>query len=164
MIYFPCKQGAFRLGVISDTHGLLRAEAITLLQDVDMIIHAGDIGPPEILETLQAIAPVVAVRGNMDRGQLGMALPEKESIQIGDTLIHVLHDLNRLKCDPELEGFRLVINGHTHQPLLHTVDGVMYLNPGSAGPRRFSLPISLARVELNKERIYAWHFDLDQYK
>jgi hypothetical protein len=152
------------LGVISDTHGLLRAEAIKLLQDVDMIIHAGDIGPPDILESLQAIAPVVAVRGNMDRGQSGMALPEKESIQIGGTLIHVLHDLNRLKCDPELEGFHLVINGHTHQPLLHTVDGVLYLNPGSAGPRRFSLPISLARVELNKERIYARHFDLDQYK
>lgn len=164
MIDFPCKQATCRLGVISDTHGLLRAEAIELLQDVDMIIHAGDIGPPEILETLQAIAPVAAVRGNMDRGQLGMLLPEEESIRIGGILIHVLHDLNRLKCDPEIEGFHLVVNGHTHQPLLHTVDGVMYLNPGSAGPRRFSLPISLARVELNNERISVRHFDLDPYK
>jgi uncharacterized protein len=164
VIDFPCKQATCRLGVISDTHGLLRPEAIELLQDVDMIIHAGDIGPPEILQTLQTIAPVAAVRGNMDRGQPSLFLPENESILIGETMILVVHDLNRLKFNPADEGFHLVINGHTHQPLLHTVEGVMYLNPGSAGPRRFTLPVSLGRVELKNERISVRHFDLDQYK
>lgn len=164
MIHFPSPQAAYRLGVISDTHGLLRSEAIELLQDVDMIIHAGDIGPPEVLESLQAIAPVAAVRGNMDGGQLGMVLPDAESIQIGSVLIHVLHDLNRMQCNPTDEGIRMVINGHTHRPLLHTVQEVVYLNPGSAGPRRFGLPVSLARVELHSERISVKQIDLDEYR
>jgi uncharacterized protein len=162
VIHFSSKQSAYRIGVISDTHGLLRSEAIELLQGVDIIIHAGDIGRPEVLETLQTIAPVAAVRGNMDGGQLGLVLPETESILIGNVLIHVLHDLNRMQCDPADEGIHMVINGHTHRPLLNTMQGVMYLNPGSAGPRRFFLPVSLAHVELINERISVRHIDLDQ--
>lgn len=164
MIHFPSPQTTCRIGVISDTHGLLRPESIELLRDVDMIIHAGDIGPPEVLETLQTIAPVAAVRGNMDRGRLGAILPEAESIRIGSVLIHVLHDLNRMQCSPADMGIRMVINGHTHRPLLHTVQEVVYLNPGSAGPRRFGLPVSLASVELDNERISVTHIDLDEYR
>jgi putative phosphoesterase len=163
-IHFSFHQADFQLGVISDTHGLLRPEALELLQGVDMIIHAGDIGPPEILETLKAIAPVAAVRGNMDGGPLGMILPDAESIEIGTIRIHVLHDLNRMHCNPATEGIGMVINGHTHRPLLHTVQEVIYLNPGSAGPRRLGLPVSLARVNFNSGRISVRHIDLDQHR
>jgi uncharacterized protein len=164
VIHSSSNQTDFRLGVISDTHGLLRPEALELLQGVDRIIHAGDIGPPEILERLKVIAPVTAVRGNMDGGTLGMMLPDAESIQIGTILIHVLHDLNRMKCNPANEGIGMVINGHTHRPVLHTVQEVVYLNPGSAGPRRLGLPVCLACVNLNNGRISVRHIDIDQYR
>lgn len=161
---FSCPNETCRLGVISDTHGLLRTETVELLQEVDFIIHAGDIGSFELLDTLKTIAPVAAVRGNTDGGHLGLILPETESIRIGDVLIFVLHDLNRLLFNPADEGVHLVISGHTHQPLIQSVQGVTYLNPGSAGPRRFTLPISMAIVELHNGQSSFHHIDLEKYR
>jgi uncharacterized protein len=134
--------------VISDTHGLLRDAAITLLEGCDLIIHAGDIGTPDILEALRCIAPVVAVRGNNDRDVWARALPITEVIELGPHQVYLLHDLKELAIDPFAAGFAAVISGHSHQPQAKMRDGVLYLNPGSAGPRRFKLPISLARLSV----------------
>ena len=134
------------LGVISDTHGLMRPEAIKALEGVKMIIHAGDIGTPQVLETLHAIAPVIAVRGNNDKGEWAHALPETEVVEVGDVALYVLHDVKTLDLDPVAAGFHAVISGHSHQPAMATRQGILYLNPGSAGPRRFKLPISVARL------------------
>src|SRR5579872_6045445 len=139
------------VGLISDTHGLLRAEALQALAGSDLIIHAGDVGKPEILDALRAIAGVVAVRGNVDQGDWAMALPETAIAQAGSAVLYVLHDVNALDLDPAAAGFHIVVSGHSHQPS-HTIHGgVIYLNPGSAGPRRFSLPISLARIHLDRK-------------
>jgi putative phosphoesterase len=137
-----------RIGVISDTHGLLRPEALQALAGCDQIIHAGDVGAPGILETLQAIAPVTAVRGNVDRGAWAQALPGHEVVSIGPTRLYVLHDVQDLEIEPGAAGMAAVISGHSHQPSIRTGRGVLYLNPGSAGPRRFRLPVTLALLEI----------------
>jgi putative phosphoesterase len=137
------------IGVISDTHGLLRPEALAALQGSDLIIHAGDVGKREILEQLQAIAPTTAVRGNVDTASWAMTLALTEVVTVGDRSFYVLHDLAALDLDPKAAGVTVVISGHTHKPSAETRDGVLYLNPGSAGPRRFTLPICLARIHLD---------------
>lgn len=134
------------IGVISDTHGLLRPEALAVLRGSDHIIHAGDIGVPEILTKLAEIAPVIAVRGNIDKAAWAKKIAETEVLQIGETSIYVLHKLQDLDLNPEAAGFRVVISGHTHVPKQEIKNGVLYFNPGSAGPRRFRLPITLGRL------------------
>ena len=136
------------VGVISDTHGLLRPEAVEALKGSGLIVHAGDIGGPEVIEALRALAPVVAVRGNNDRGRWAEEFPEYDAVEVGSTYIYVLHDLNELDLKPEAVGFRVVVSGHSHRALAEERRGVLYLNPGSAGPRRFKLPVTVARLTL----------------
>ena len=143
------------VGVISDTHGLLRPEALAALAGVERIVHAGDIGTPDVLEALGRIAPVTAVRGNNDRERWAADIPETDVLEIGDVSLYVLHDLHELDLDPRAAGFAAVIAGHSHQPRMEERDGVLYLNPGSAGPRRFKLPISLARLTVTGPRLRA---------
>ncbi|HAB84865.1 MAG TPA: YfcE family phosphodiesterase [Pseudomonas sp.] len=138
-----------RIGLISDTHGLLRTEAVAALQGCAQIIHAGDIGKPQVLDGLRAIAPLEAIRGNIDTADWAQVLPERLDLRIGGLTLHVLHDLKQLDIDPLAAGVDVVIAGHSHKPKVERRDGVLYVNPGSAGPRRFSLPISLALLELN---------------
>ncbi|MBA4724889.1 MAG: metallophosphoesterase family protein [Pseudomonas sp.] len=138
-----------RIGLISDTHGLLRHEAVAALQGCAQIIHAGDIGKPQVLDGLRAIAPLEAIRGNIDTADWAQVLPERLDLRIGGLTLHVLHDLKQLDIDPLAAGVDVVIAGHSHKPKVERRDGVLYVNPGSAGPRRFSLPISLALLELN---------------
>ena len=137
-----------RIGLISDTHGLLRPEAVAALQGCAQIIHAGDIGKPQVLDGLRAIAPLEAIRGNIDTADWAQVLPERLDLRIGGLTLHVLHDLKQLDIDPLAAGVDVVIAGHSHKPKAERRDGVLYINPGSAGPRRFSLPISLALLEL----------------
>lgn len=136
------------VGLISDTHGLLRPEALAALAGCDLIIHAGDVGAPEILDALRALAPVVAVRGNVDTGVWARALPETEVAEIGDVCIYVLHDVNELDLDPAAAGFGVVVSGHSHRPGSEFKGGVLFVNPGSAGRRRFRLPVTVARLDL----------------
>ena len=136
------------VGVISDTHGLLRPEALEALQGVDAIIHAGDICDPEILDQLRAVAPVTAVRGNMDWGGWTKDLPGTEVLEVGEAVFYVLHDLDELDLDPEGAELSAVVYGHTHIPDIRWKSGVLFLNPGSAGPVRGSKPVSLALVEV----------------
>lgn len=137
---------AVKVGVLADTHGLLRPGVLEALAGCDLLVHAGDAGKPEILESLRSIAPVYAVRGNVDRGSWVGALPETQVIAVEQVHLFVLHDLNELEIDPAAAGFQAVISGHTHQPLIEERAGVLFLNPGSAGPRRFHRPVSLARL------------------
>ena len=139
------------VGLISDTHGLLRREALEALRGSELIIHAGDVGDPEILEKLRKLAPVVAVRGNVDTEPWAEALPLTTVAEAGSVLIYVLHDLNALSLSPAAAGFRVVVSGHSHKPTKLTRDGVLYVNPGSAGPRRFQLPVCVARLDLGAE-------------
>ena len=134
------------IGVISDTHGLLRPEAVAALQGSDLIIHAGDIGRLEVIEQLAAIAPIKAIRGNIDKAAWAEDFPETEVVQADDTLIYVLHNLKELDLEPKAADFRVVVSGHSHQPKIEEKDGTLYLNPGSAGPRRFKLPIAVGRL------------------
>ena len=134
------------IGVISDTHGLLRPEALASLRGSEHIIHAGDVGKPEILEQLGEIAPVTAVRGNIDKGTWALKLPETQVVELSGISIYVLHDLGRLDLKPQAAGFKVVISGHSHVPKQELRDGVLYFNPGSAGPRRFKLPITVGRI------------------
>jgi putative phosphoesterase len=143
------------IGVISDTHGLLRPEAVAALRGAQHIIHAGDVGAPTILEALAAIAPVTAVRGNIDKGEWARRLPETEVLEIGDVSVYVLHDLGRLDLNPRAAGFAAVVSGHSHVPKQEMRQGALYLNPGSAGPRRFQLPVSLARLLVERGRVRA---------
>ena len=136
------------IGVISDTHGLLRPEAVKALRGSQCIIHAGDIGSPGVLEELSAIAPLTAIRGNTDKAPWARKLAETEVIELNGTSIYVLHDLAQLDLKPEAAGFSVVISGHSHVPKQESRDGVLYFNPGSAGPRRFQLPVSVGRLIL----------------
>lgn len=149
------------IGVISDTHGLLRPEAISALQGSDLIIHAGDIGRLEVIEQLGAIAPVTAVRGNIDKATWANDFPETEVVQANNMLIYVLHNLKELDLDPKAAGFRVVVSGHSHQPKIEEKDGTLYLNPGSAGPRRFKLPIAVGRLFIVGESIHSELLPLD---
>jgi len=141
------------VGIISDTHGRLRPEAVAALRGSDILIHAGDVGDPEVLERLRGIAPTFAVRGNVDTGPWAAALPSTEVVEVGGLQIYVLHNLGDLDLDPRAAGFAAVISGHTHRPLAEARGDVLYLNPGSAGPRRFSLPVAVARLEVSGPRI-----------
>lgn len=136
------------IGVISDTHGLVRPEAVKCLEGVDAIIHAGDIGSPDVIPALQTIAPVTAIRGNIDKADWAKSFAADEVVELAGRLIYVLHNRQELDLDPAAAGFHVVISGHSHKPHVETVDGVLYLNPGSAGPRRFTLPIALAILEI----------------
>jgi hypothetical protein len=137
-----------RIGIISDTHGLLRPEAADRLADVHHIIHAGDIGSPEVITCLRRIAPTTAIRGNIDRDEWARNYPDTELVKLAGRSIYVLHNLKELNLDPVVSGIDIVVSGHSHRPTIETIDGVLYLNPGSAGPRRFTLPIALATLEL----------------
>jgi putative phosphoesterase len=177
--------GVIRIGVISDTHGLLRPEAVAALQGVDHILHAGDVGDPAILATLAAIAPLTAIRGNVDRlqtdrpqtdrpqtdrpqtdrpgaGRPGAcaALPATEIVELGGVSIYMLHALADLDLDPAAAGFGVVVSGHTHQPAIEWRNGVLYFNPGSAGPRRFSLPVSLGILQIAAASVVPRHITL----
>ncbi|MBT2301675.1 metallophosphoesterase family protein [Variovorax paradoxus] len=135
-----------RIGLISDTHGLLRPEALAFLRGCEHIVHGGDIGDAAILEALAAIAPVTAVRGNNDRGAWAEAVPETALVELGGVRLYAIHDLAQLDIDPVAAGVRVVVSGHSHRPRAEERDGVLYVNPGSAGPRRFRLPISAAEL------------------
>jgi uncharacterized protein len=137
------------IGLISDTHGLLRPQALRALEGSDLIIHAGDVGAPEILEALKTLAPVFAVRGNVDMEPWALALPETEVIETVTATIYVLHDVHALDLDPAAAGFQIVVSGHSHKPARTERGGVLFLNPGSAGPRRFDLPVTVARLDLS---------------
>lgn len=137
--------------MISDTHGLLRKEAVEALRGSELIIHAGDVGKPEILEELRKIAPVVAVRGNVDKEPWALALPETAVAEAGAVLIYVLHDVKALDLNPAAAGFRIVVSGHSHKSGKTERGGVLYINPGSAGPLRFQLPVTVARLNLGEQ-------------
>jgi putative phosphoesterase len=140
------------VGLISDTHGLVRPEALAALKGSDLIIHAGDVGRPEVLDRLREIAPTFAVRGNIDTQAWAAALPATEAVEAGPQLIWVLHDIAQLDLDPAV-GFAAVVYGHSHKPLIETRNGVLYVNPGSAGPRRFRLPVTVGRLRVDATRI-----------
>ncbi len=144
-----------RVGVISDTHGLLRDEVREALQGVELIIHAGDIGGEEVIEALRRIAPVVAVRGNMDKGEWALKLPETEVVTIDETVVYVIHDATRLDLEPGPAGFGAVISGHTHRPAVVRRRGVLFVNPGSAGPQRLNLPVALAILRVQGRSLEA---------
>ena len=137
------------VGVISDTHGLLRPEAVEFLRGSEHIIHAGDIGSPEIVPALEKLAPVTAIRGNVDVQPWARHFGETEVVELAGLHIYIVHDVNALDLNPKTAGFAAVISGHSHKPAQATKDGVLYFNPGSAGPRRFSLPISIGRLEVS---------------
>jgi uncharacterized protein len=143
------------VGVISDTHGLVRPEALRALRGVDLIVHAGDVGGPAVLEALGGIARVIAVRGNNDRDAWARALRETERVKVNGAVLYVLHDLATLDIDPVTEGVDVVIAGHSHRPSITRRGGITFLNPGSAGPRRFTLPIALARLSVRRGRMRA---------
>ena len=152
------------IGVISDTHGLLRPAALEALRGSAHIIHAGDVGSPEILEKLSAIAPVTAVRGNVDKSAWSRELPETQVLELGGISIYVLHDLAQLDLKPKAAGFAAVVSGHSHVPKQEMRDGVLYFNPGSAGPRRFKLPVSVGRLILDAGGVRGelWHLQLTE--
>lgn len=138
-----------RVGLLSDTHGLLRPEALAFLRGCDFIVHAGDIGDPAVLQTLNTLAPVTAVRGNNDRDGWARAIAETEALRVDDVSIHVRHDLAELDLDPAAAGFQVVVTGHSHQPRIEERGGVLYVNPGSCGPRRFKLPIAVGELHVS---------------
>ncbi|UVW27349.1 metallophosphoesterase family protein [Massilia sp. H6] len=150
-----------RVGLISDTHGLLRPEALAFLRGSNHIIHACDITGPEILAPLEAIAPLTVVRGNNDRGAWAVALPETAVLRIGALAIYVIHDLKQLPIEPAAAGMRVVVAGHSHKPSRSEYGGVLYINPGSAGPRRFRLPISVGELLVDGDRVTARLVTLD---
>jgi len=143
------------VGVISDTHGLIRPEALRALRGSDLIVHAGDIGKPEVVAALQTKAKVIAIRGNNDRGPWARKIPATAVVEIGGIKIFVLHDLKEMALDPKAAGFRVVISGHSHSPSMAEREGVLFLNPGSAGPRRFALPVTAARLRIVGSRVGA---------
>jgi uncharacterized protein len=151
-----------RIGLISDTHGLLREEALHALHGSELIIHAGDVGDPEILDQLRELAPVVAVRGNVDTQEWAAALPITAIAEAGSVQIYVLHDVKALDLDPAKAGFNIVVSGHSHKFARSERSGVLYINPGSAGPRRFQLPITVARLDVGKTPWTVEFIDLEK--
>ena len=149
----PSSFRSVSVGLISDTHGLMRPEALAALAGSRYIIHAGDIGDPAVLEALRRIAPVTAVRGNNDRDAWARRLPETDLLEVGKTRIYVIHNIAELAVDPKAEGIGVVVSGHSHRPVAERRAGVLYVNPGSAGPRRFRLPIAVARLEVSARRV-----------
>ena len=161
MFDLETNSGACMIGVISDTHGVMRPEALDSLQGSSLIVHAGDIGGPEIIDQLSAIAPLRAVAGNMDWGEWSQHLPPEDVIEIADYSIYVLHDLYRINLDPVAAGFNVVVSGHTHHPAIAYKENVLYLNPGSAGPGRLSHPITVARISINAKQLRPEIVELD---
>jgi uncharacterized protein len=157
---FSMTETAMVLGVISDTHGLLRPAAVSALIGCDRILHAGDVGALKILDELRQIAVVTAVRGNVDTEPWAGALPETEVVEAGGVPIYMLHDLGHLDLKPQAAGFRVVVHGHSHRPKMEEKNGVLYFNPGSAGPRRFSLPVSVGRLTVEAGKVHAELVDL----
>jgi uncharacterized protein len=149
------------VGVISDTHGLLRPEAIEMLRGSEHIIHAGDIGAPEIIPELEKLAPVTAIRGNVDQMAWCRKFPETEVVELGGLHIYILHNVNAIDLNPKAAGFASVISGHSHKPHQEMKEGVLYFNPGSAGPRRFKLPITVGRLEINGAALNATVLSLE---
>jgi uncharacterized protein len=149
-----------RIGLISDTHGLLRPEALRAMRGSDYIVHAGDIGDPAILEQLAQLAPVTAVRGNNDKGAEYAKIAETDVLQAGSVLLYVIHDLDEFDLDPAAAAFQVVVSGHSHRPSIRHRDGVLYINPGSAGPRRFSLPVAVACLYISGQSVEAQIVDL----
>ena len=143
------------VGLISDTHGLIRPEALKALNDVELIIHAGDIGKPEVIAALKAIAPVLAIKGNNDIGNWARPLPDTKLVKSGDTQLYVIHNVKDLDCDPVARGYQAVVSGHSHKPSVATRDGVLFVNPGSAGPRRFKLPIAVGKLFIQNSQLTA---------
>jgi putative phosphoesterase len=144
-----------RIGLISDTHGLVRQEALTALEGCRHIIHAGDIDTPEVLAKLRKLAPITAVRGNNDRGSWAESLPAYEVVEFGAVAVYVRHDQAELDIDPAAAGFQVMVFGHSHQPVVESRDGVLFVNPGSAGPRRFKLPIAVGELLISGGRVNA---------
>jgi uncharacterized protein len=143
------------IGLISDTHGLIRPQAIEALQGVDLIIHAGDIGKPEVLSALKHVAPVAAIKGNIDSGAWAKLLPDTKLVKAAGMRLFIIHNVSELDCDPVARGFRVVVSGHSHKPAVSTRDGVLFVNPGSAGPRRFKLPIAVGKLFIEDNRVNA---------
>jgi len=143
------------IGIISDTHGLVRPQALEALKGVDMILHAGDIGSQDVLNTLNEVAPVVAVRGNNDKADWAHSLPDWEVVEVGNVSIYMLHDMKEIDISPSGAGFQVVVSGHSHKPSVEEQRGVLYINPGSAGPRRFKLPVSVAHLHVVGEKVQA---------
>ena len=144
-----------RVGLISDTHGLLRPEALDFLAGADHIVHGGDIGSPDILERLAAIAPLTVVRGNNDTAPWARAIPETARVDVGRVALYAIHDVKALDIDPRAAGVRIVVSGHSHRPACTERDGVLYVNPGSAGRRRFRLPIAAAELVIDGDAVHA---------
>ena len=153
-------QNSYRVGVISDTHGRIPSGVLQAFKDVDLIIHAGDIGDQAVLDRLSKIAPVAAVRGNMDFGKWAGKLPETEVVEVGQTLLYVLHIVNRLDVDPEKSGFKAVISGHTHRPDAYEDNGVTFINPGSASYPKSGKPGSAALIEIKEDRLLLKRIEL----
>jgi putative phosphoesterase len=145
------KTPRYVVGVISDTHGLIRPEALRLLRESDVIVHCGDVGNAAVLEALRAIAPVHAVRGNNDKGSWASELPTEDLVKVGNHTLYVIHDLAELSIEPAAAGFAAILSGHSHRPLAEHRGGILFLNPGSAGPRRFSLPVAIGLLVLTSE-------------
>jgi uncharacterized protein len=161
MIENPMTDTSVTLGIISDTHGLLRPEAVRALRGSERILHAGDVGAPKILEGLAKIAPVTAIRGNVDTAPWALALPETEVVEAGGASIYIVHDLGHLDLKPEAAGFRVVVYGHSHRPKIEEKNGVLYFNPGSAGPRRFHLPVSVGKLTIEAGKVRAELLELE---
>ena len=152
----------YKIGIISDTHGLLRPEVIHEFKDVDMIIHAGDIGSNDVLESLESVANVYCVRGNTDNGELAAYLPKTEVIEVGNLYLYLIHDINELDLNPAAAGFNAVVFGHSHIPKIRVKDGVHFFNPGSAGPKRFKMPTSAGILYISDESINGVLINLDK--
>ena len=141
--------------LVSDSHGLVRPEVVAALEGVDLIVHAGDVGGPEVLDRLRELAPLVAIRGNNDRGAWAEPLPTSRVVEVGDASLYVVHDLAELDLDPAAAGFDAVVSGHSHRPSMERRGSVLFVNPGSIGPRRFTLPIALARLRVSADGVDA---------
>jgi uncharacterized protein len=155
------KQEPQLIGLISDTHGLVRPQALQALQGVDLVIHAGDIGTPEVMDALKRIAPLVAIKGNNDRGSWARSLPDTKLVKISAAQLYVIHNVKELDCDPVARGIQVVISGHSHKPSVVHREGVLYVNPGSAGPRRFKLPVAVGKLHMNRLNVKAEIIELD---
>jgi putative phosphoesterase len=151
---------ALRVGLLSDTHGLLRAEARAFAGGCDYIIHGGDIGSAAILDELSALAPLIAVKGNNDRQAWAAHLPETEMIRVGGVFIYVIHDISRLEIEPHDAGAQIIVSGHSHKPRIELRDGILYVNPGSCGPRRFKLPLSVGEIRVDGTKVRARTLEL----
>jgi putative phosphoesterase len=149
----PLKDG--RIGLVSDTHGLVRPQALAALQGSEVIVHAGDIGKPEVLDSFSSVAPVIAIKGNNDRDPWAKKIPDVLNLEINGIKIHVIHNVNELEADPADEGIRVIVSGHSHKPGLVERDKILFINPGSAGPRRFKLPVAVGKLWINRGKVHA---------